>query len=103
MTSANFGSILFSSFGNTGVQSYSIPIDKAHMAYNSVPTTVGTCDVCNVSQCCSVTLFICELLYYILLEFLESLKLYRRTMAICFHFHFNLRYLSAAFLVLYFC
>ena len=45
ITCANFGSISFSGFGNTGVQSYSLPIDNAHRAYNSVPTTVGTCDV----------------------------------------------------------
>ena len=42
MTSANFGLIDFTGFGNTGVQSYSLPIDKAHRAYNSFPTIVGT-------------------------------------------------------------
>ena len=44
ITCANFGQISYSSFGNTAVQSYSLPIDNAHRAYNSVPTTVGTCD-----------------------------------------------------------
>ncbi len=44
ITCANFGEISFSGFGNTEVQSYSLPIDNAHRAYNSVPTTVGTCD-----------------------------------------------------------
>ena len=46
ITYANFGSISFSGFGNTAFQSYSLPIDNAHFrAYNSVPTTVGTCDM----------------------------------------------------------
>ena len=40
ITYANFGSISFSGFGNTGVQSYSLPIDNAHRAYNSVPTNL---------------------------------------------------------------
>ena len=38
MTSANFGLISFTGFGNTGVQSYSLASDKAHRAYNSFPT-----------------------------------------------------------------
>ena len=45
MNPANFGEISFSGFWNPEVQSYSLPIDNAHRAYNSVPTTVGTCDV----------------------------------------------------------
>ena len=45
ITFANFGEISFSGFGNTEVQSYSLPIDNAHRAYTySVPTIVGTCD-----------------------------------------------------------
>ena len=40
MSPANFGEISFSGFGITEVQSYSLPIDNAHRAYNSVPTTV---------------------------------------------------------------
>ena len=53
MNPANFGEISFSSFGNPEVQSYSLPIDNAHRAYNSVPTTVGTCDndpLCEISD-----------------------------------------------------
>jgi len=45
MTCANFGWIWFGGFGNTGVQSYRLPIDKALRAYNRVPTIVGTCDI----------------------------------------------------------
>ena len=49
MIYANFGEISFSGFGNTGVQSYRLPIYSAHRAYNSVPTIVGTCDSIAVS------------------------------------------------------
>ena len=37
ITGANSGEISISCFGNTEVQSYSLPIDKARGAYNSVP------------------------------------------------------------------
>jgi hypothetical protein len=45
ITCAKFGQIFFSAFENTGVQSYKLPIYRAHRAYNRVPTIVGTCDV----------------------------------------------------------
>ena len=45
MNCANFGLVCFSGFGNTGVQSYRLPIYRAHRAYNRVPTIVGTCDI----------------------------------------------------------
>jgi hypothetical protein len=41
MTCANFDEISLSGFGNSAVQSYSLPIDNAHYrAHNSLPSTV---------------------------------------------------------------
>ena len=69
MTSANFGSIILTGFGNTAVQSYSPLIDEAHRAYNIVATTVGICDNSIVS--------VASLNYYLLTYNLLLLRNFR--------------------------